>query len=107
MAVAKHRARAATMPNHMSDPAIGAPVWHCGANVSHRKAPGAISAMAFMVSPVKPSVGFILGCCESSDKTHLLANQGRGEQGNVRDQRALIPHRRAGRRLADGPGQEP
>jgi hypothetical protein len=27
--------------------------------VSHRNAPGAMSAMAFMVNPVKPNVGFI------------------------------------------------
>jgi hypothetical protein len=29
------------------------------AKVSHRKAPGAMSAMAFIVKPVKPKVGFI------------------------------------------------
>jgi hypothetical protein len=29
--------------------------------VSHKNAPGAINAMAFIVSPVKPSVGFISG----------------------------------------------
>jgi hypothetical protein len=44
------------MPNHMALPAIGAPysawIW----NVSHKNAPGAIRAIALMVSPVKPSV---------------------------------------------------
>jgi hypothetical protein len=29
------------------------------AKVSHRKAPGAMSAIAFIVKPVKPRVGFI------------------------------------------------
>ena len=28
-------------------------------NVSHKKAPGAMSAMAFIVSPVRPKVAFI------------------------------------------------
>src|SRR6202140_231745 len=32
----------------------------CGANVSQRKAPGAMSAMAFIVNPVNPKVGVIL-----------------------------------------------
>jgi hypothetical protein len=32
----------------------------CGANVNQRKAPGAMSAMAFIVNPVKPKVGVIL-----------------------------------------------
>src|SRR5437660_11905933 len=93
MAVAKHRARAARMPNHMSDPAMGAPYCDCMAYVSHRNAPGAISAMAFMVSPVRPRVGFIFGCCSGPlDKAHLFHNRGRGEQPNhVRDQRALVP----------------
>jgi hypothetical protein len=31
-----------------------------GANVSQRNAPGAMSAMAFIVNPVKPKVGVIL-----------------------------------------------
>jgi hypothetical protein len=30
-----------------------------GANVSQRKAPGAMSAIAFIVSPVNPNVGVI------------------------------------------------
>jgi hypothetical protein len=28
-------------------------------NVSHKKAPGAMSAMAFIVNPVRPKVAFI------------------------------------------------
>src|ERR671934_219763 len=84
MAVAKQSARAARMPNHMLMPAKGAPVSDCGANVSHRKAPGAISAMAFIVRPVRPRVGFILGA--SDDKLHLFLVGGRGEQvPSVRD----------------------
>jgi hypothetical protein len=61
MAVAKHRTSANTMPNHIAQPAIGAPyndwIW----KVSQRKAPGAISAMALMVSPVRPRVGLVVG----------------------------------------------
>ena len=38
----------------------GGPVVAWAAKVSHRKAPGAMSAMAFIVKPVKPKVGFIL-----------------------------------------------
>src|SRR5579863_7522875 len=45
------------MPIHIAGAV--APAAPCPANVSQRKAPGAISAMAFMVKPVKPSVGFI------------------------------------------------
>src|SRR5579859_1090857 len=36
-----------------------APAADCPANVSQRKAPGAISAIAFIVNPVKPKVCFI------------------------------------------------
>ncbi len=46
------------MPIHI-DGAV-APAAACLANVSHRNAPGAISAMAFMVSPVRPRVGFMV-----------------------------------------------
>ena len=45
------------MPIHIDGPV--APVPACAAKVSHRNAPGAMSAMAFMVRPVKPKVGFI------------------------------------------------
>jgi hypothetical protein len=31
-------------------------------NVSHKNAPGAISAIAFIVNPVRPNVGFISAC---------------------------------------------
>jgi hypothetical protein len=40
----------------MAMPAVGLPYSDCSCNVSHRKAPGAISAMALMVNPVNPSV---------------------------------------------------
>ncbi len=45
------------MPIHMEGAV--APVAPWIANVSQRKAPGAISAIAFIVRPVRPSVGFI------------------------------------------------
>src|ERR1039457_365052 len=45
------------MPIHIEGAVEPSAAWP--AKVSQRKAPGAISAMAFMVKPVKPSVGFI------------------------------------------------
>ena len=45
------------MPIHMAG--AEAPVEAWGAKVSQRNAPGAMSAMAFMVRPVRPRVGFI------------------------------------------------
>src|ERR1700744_1215573 len=69
MAVAKQRRSAATIPNHMALPAMGAPysawIW----NVSHKNAPGAMSAMAFTVRPVRPSVARLEG---GPDSTGLL-----------------------------------
>src|SRR5437667_12752594 len=45
------------MPIHIAGAV--APAAACPAKVSQRNAPGAMSAMAFIVSPVKPNVGFI------------------------------------------------
>src|SRR5215472_16920909 len=45
------------MPIHMEGAV--APAAACPANVSHRKAPGAMSAIAFIVRPVRPRVDFI------------------------------------------------
>src|SRR5579872_2407179 len=44
----------------MAQPAIGAPYRDCSWNVSHKNAPGAISAMALIVRPVKPSVALLV-----------------------------------------------
>jgi len=52
------------MPSHMAGAVAPSVAW--GRKVSQRKAPGAISAMAFIVNPVKPSVGFILGAVVSA-----------------------------------------
>ena len=41
---------------------MGAPYRDCIWKVSQRKAPGAISAIAFIVRPVRPSVPLV-GCC--------------------------------------------
>src|ERR1700694_3344444 len=46
------------MPSHMSIPVVPVVAWM--KNVSQRKAPGAMSAMAFIVNPVNPKVGVIL-----------------------------------------------
>jgi hypothetical protein len=43
----------------MLGPVTPVPPWM--AKVNHKKAPGAISAMAFIVKPVSPNVGFISG----------------------------------------------
>ena len=77
MAVAKQSSSAATMPNQMAEPAMGAPYCDCWANVSHRNAPGAIRAMAFMVRPVRPNVFFIWGCsgAEAIGNTSLFHGQ--------------------------------
>src|SRR5579883_2392103 len=56
MAVARHRKRATRIPNHMEGAVT--PVFAWIAKVSQRKAPGAINAMAFIVRPVRPKVGF-------------------------------------------------
>ena len=60
MAVARQSSVASNMPIHIAEPADGAPYADCSSNVSHKNAPGAISAMALLVSPVRPNVGFIV-----------------------------------------------
>ncbi len=52
------------MPVHIAGPVAPVVAWI--AKVSHRKAPGAISAMAFIVRPVKPNVACILGASFSA-----------------------------------------
>ena len=56
-AVARQSSKAMKIPIHIAGAVIPVVAWM--RIVSHRKAPGAISAMAFMVKPVRPSVGFI------------------------------------------------
>src|SRR5665213_2434881 len=46
------------MPIHIEGAVAPSVAW--GAKVSHRNAPGAMSAMAFIVNPVNPKVGVIL-----------------------------------------------
>src|SRR5262249_16777892 len=57
------------MPNHMLCPAIGAPYSDCIPKVSQRKAPGAISAIALIVNPVRPRVVFFCSPPEFSAAT--------------------------------------
>src|SRR5689334_19346477 len=66
------------MPIHIAGAVLPAVPW--ATNVSHRKAPGAISAMAFIVRPVNPSVGCISGA-EFSAIESLLEVNGRDERG--------------------------
>src|SRR5689334_13511214 len=63
------------MPNHIPWAASGAPYADWMKNVSQRNAPGAMSAMAFDVRPVRPSVdgGFELDC---SGDMELLSTRG-------------------------------
>ena len=60
MAVAKHKSSANTSPSHMLLAPVGAPYKDCSWKVSQRNAPGAISAIALIVRPVRPNVGFIV-----------------------------------------------
>ncbi len=46
------------MPIHIEGAVAPVAAWIT--NVSQRNAPGAISAIAFIVRPVRPNVGFIL-----------------------------------------------
>src|ERR1022692_1565162 len=52
------------MPAHMDGAVAPAVPW--ATKVSQRKAPGAMSAMAFIVRPVRPRVGFIVGSALSA-----------------------------------------
>ena len=55
--MARHSNSANTIPAHIAGVVLPAVAWM--KNVSHRKAPGAMSAMAFIVKPVKPKVACI------------------------------------------------
>jgi hypothetical protein len=68
--VARHSKRATTIPIHIAGDVAPVPPWI--ANVSQRKAPGAMSAIAFIVRPVKPRVGFISGPVFSAIVNFLL-----------------------------------
>src|SRR5947209_2075404 len=54
------------MPSHIDMPAAGAPVRTCGPKVSQRNAPGAMSAIALLVNPVRPRVGLSVGVVDGS-----------------------------------------
>jgi hypothetical protein len=56
--VARHSRSATTIPIHIEGEVWPVVAWM--KNVSQRKAPGAMSAMAFIVRPVKPRVFFIV-----------------------------------------------
>jgi hypothetical protein len=58
------------MPVHMDGDVTSSAPWI--AKVSQRKAPGAMRAIAFMVNPVRPSVGFISGAVLSAIDNLLL-----------------------------------
>src|SRR5277367_4849871 len=63
------------IPNHIAMPdGYAYPAWTT--NVIHRKAPGAISAIALTVTPVNPKVGFIFGSVDSAILTPLCLGSG-------------------------------
>src|ERR1017187_1790957 len=72
------------MPAHMDGAVAPAVPW--ATKVSQRKAPGAMSAMAFIVNPVRPRVGFIV-TSELSAIGYLLnrfsASGGPGKSGAI------------------------
>ena len=70
IAVARQRSTAAKMPNHMPCAAIGWPYADWMKKVSQRKAPGAISAIALTVNPVRPSVEGGFGAVVAGDIRH-------------------------------------
>src|SRR5690242_15537451 len=66
MALRNARISANPIPAQMSlatDAPLGAVAAAWSWNVIHRNAPGAMSAMAFTVAPVRPSDGFTPGAC--------------------------------------------
>src|SRR5579872_3669633 len=80
------------MPIHMAGPVV--PAAACPANVSQRKAPGAMSAMAFIVNPVRSKVCFIslvfsaignllcMSCAEQSRTGSSKSGQRLQQQGH-------------------------
>src|SRR5215471_9505636 len=78
------------MPAHMAGAVL--PAVPCATNVSQRKAPGAISAIAFMVKPVKPKVGFISGAVLSAMESLSLSCVGGYDGGRERDDRGQASH---------------
>src|SRR5208283_4476836 len=95
MAVARHNKVANRMPIHIEGAV--APAAACPAKVSHRNAPGAMSAIAFIVRPVRPKVFFISVVlsaisvllsmsCSTNDSEHRRSGSGhhcRGLQARV------------------------
>src|SRR5215472_7322279 len=77
------------MPAHIAGAVL--PAVPCATKVSQRKAPGAMSAMAFMVKPVKPKVGFISGAVVSAMYSLLLID-GRPARGPMADNRGPVLH---------------
>src|SRR5579872_3378484 len=64
------------MPIHIAGAV--APAAACPAKVSQRNAPGAISAIAFIVNPVKPNVGFISAGASAINFSPWNLNRGIG-----------------------------
>src|SRR6516162_3110443 len=61
------------MPIHMAGAVL--PAVACATKVSHKKAPGAISAIAFIVRPVNPNVGCISGAVFSAIESLLVIDE--------------------------------
>src|ERR1017187_295040 len=79
------------MPAHMDGAVAPALPW--AAKVSHKKAPGAMSAIAFIVRPVRPKVGFIVTSALSAIDCLLRISPSIPEPESLSESSRLPTHR--------------
>jgi hypothetical protein len=80
------------MPGQISaatEAPLGAVAAACNWYVIHKKAPGAMSAMAFMLAPIKPRVGFTLGTLRSA---MIVSSRFKMNKPNFRLDKCFFPH---------------
>src|ERR1039457_5271233 len=76
------------MPAHIDGAVAPAVPW--ATKVNQRNAPGAMSAIAFIVKPVRPRVGFIVGSALSAIVSLLCVGGIRVTCGLTLDQKSLL-----------------
>src|ERR1035441_3088250 len=76
------------MPAHIDGAVAPAVPW--ATKVNRRNAPGAMSAIAFIVKPVRPRVGFIVGSALSAIVSLLYVCRIRVTCGLTLDQKSLL-----------------